>query len=135
MPNSLSGVRSTTGNRLVSGGETIKGYNFVPGQTKKVNYVASQLLCQEVIERQYMYMVNTNTNGKHQITDGKGNCCDCMNGSNVVSKSDFNPVELILNNAKSRPSTRIERQNLHLQEYHFSTEHTKNQDNPSDFMS
>ena len=44
------------------------------------------------------------------------------------------PVELILNYAKSRSPARIERWNLHLQEYHFSTVYTQGQDNPSDFL-
>ena len=45
------------------------------------------------------------------------------------------PVELILNNAKSRPSARIERWNPRLQEYPFTTVHTKGQNNPSDLLS
>ena len=45
------------------------------------------------------------------------------------------PIELILNNAKSRPPARIETWNLRLQEYHFTTVHTKGQTNPSDFLS
>ena len=49
--------------------------------------------------------------------------------------TDCKPVELILNNKKSRPPARIERWNLHLQEYNFSTTHTKGLDNPSDFLS
>ena len=42
---------------------------------------------------------------------------------------------MILNNARSRPPAHIERWNLRLQEYHFTTVHTKGQNNPSDFLS
>ena len=56
-------------------------------------------------------------------------------GGHFTLHTDCKPVELILNNAKSRPPARIERWNLRLQEYHFSTVHTKGQDNPSDFLS
>ena len=56
-------------------------------------------------------------------------------GGHFKLHTDCKPVELILNNAKSRPPARIERWNLRLQEYHFTTVHTKGQDNPSDFLS
>ena len=56
-------------------------------------------------------------------------------GGHFTLHTDCKPVELILNNAKSRPPARIERWNLRLQEYHFSNVHTKGRDNPSDFLS
>ena len=56
-------------------------------------------------------------------------------GGHFTLHTDCKLVELILNNAKSRPPARIERWNLRLQEYHFSTVHTNGQDNPSDFLS
>ena len=56
-------------------------------------------------------------------------------GGHFTLHTDCKPVELILNNAKSRPPARIERWNLRLQEYHFSTVHTKGRDNPSNFLS
>ena len=56
-------------------------------------------------------------------------------GGHFTLYTDCKPVELILNNAKSRPSARIERRNLRLQEYHFTTVHTKGVTNPSDFLS
>ena len=56
-------------------------------------------------------------------------------GGHFTLYTDCKPVELILNNAKSRPPARIERWNLRLQEYHFTTVHTKGPSNPSDFLS
>ena len=56
-------------------------------------------------------------------------------GEHFTLYTDCKPVELILNNPKSRPPARIERWNLRLQEYHFSAVHTKGQNNPSDFLS
>ena len=56
-------------------------------------------------------------------------------GGHFTLLTDCKPVELILNNRKSRPPARIERWHLRLQEYNFSTVHTKGQDNPSDFLS
>ena len=56
-------------------------------------------------------------------------------GGHFTLYTDCKPIELILNNAKSRPPARIERWNLRLQEYHFTTVHTKGQTNPSDFLS
>ena len=55
-------------------------------------------------------------------------------GGHFTLHTDCKPAELTLNNAKSRPPARIERWNLRLQEYHFSTVHTKGQDSPSDFL-
>ena len=49
--------------------------------------------------------------------------------------TDCKPVELILNNPKSKPPAQIQRWNLRLQEYDFSVVHTKGIDNPSDFLS
>ena len=43
-------------------------------------------------------------------------------------------MELILNNPKSKPSARIERWNLRLQDYQFNVVYTKGQYNPSDFF-
>ena len=56
-------------------------------------------------------------------------------GGHFVLHTDCKPMELILNNKKSRPPARIERWNLRLQEYNFTTMHTKGVDNPSDFLS
>jgi hypothetical protein len=56
-------------------------------------------------------------------------------GGHFVLHTDCKPVEMILNNKKSRPPARIERWNLRLQEYSFTTVHTKGVDNPSDFLS
>jgi hypothetical protein len=42
---------------------------------------------------------------------------------------------LILNNPQSRPPARIERWNLHVQDYDFNVRYTKGLDNPSDFLS
>ena len=56
-------------------------------------------------------------------------------GGHFTLLTDCKPVELILNNRKSRPPARIERWHLCLQEYSFSTVHTKGLDNPSDFLS
>ena len=49
--------------------------------------------------------------------------------------TDCKPVELILNNPKSKPPAQIQRWNLRLQEYDSSVVHTKGIDNPSDFLS
>ena len=56
-------------------------------------------------------------------------------GGHFTLLTDCKPVEMILNNPKSKPPARIERWNLRLQEYNFSIVHTKGVDNPSDFMS
>ena len=56
-------------------------------------------------------------------------------GGHFTLYTDCKPVELILNNAKSRLPARIERWNLRLQEYNFTTVHTKGQHNLSDFLS
>lgn len=52
-----------------------------------------------------------------------------MFGGQSTLYTDCKPIELIPNNAKSRPPAHI------LQEYHFTTVHTKGQNNPSDFLS
>ena len=44
-------------------------------------------------------------------------------------------ASLIFNNKRSQPPARIERRNLHLQEYNFTTIYTKGFENPSDFLS
>ena len=44
-------------------------------------------------------------------------------------------MDLVLNNPKSKPSVRIERWNLCLQDYQFNVVYTKGQYNPSDFLS
>ena len=49
--------------------------------------------------------------------------------------TDCKPMELILNNPKSKPSARIEWWNLCLQDYKFIVVYTKGQYNPSDFIS
>ncbi len=56
-------------------------------------------------------------------------------GGHFTLLTDCKRIELILNNAKSKPPARIERWNLRLQEYEFTAVHTKGEDNPSDFLS
>ena len=56
-------------------------------------------------------------------------------GSHFKLLTDCKPVELILNNPKSKPPARIERWNLRLQGYDFEVVHTKGSDNPSDYLS
>ena len=56
-------------------------------------------------------------------------------GAPFTLHTDCKPVELILNNNRSKPPARIERWNLRLQGYDFTTVHTKGIDNPSDFLS
>ena len=56
-------------------------------------------------------------------------------GANFNLYTDCKPVELILGNKKSKPSARIERWNLRVQDYSFKVIYTKGIDNPSDFLS
>ena len=56
-------------------------------------------------------------------------------GGHFTLYTDCKPVELIFNNKRSQPPARIERWNLHLQEYNFTTIYTKGFENPSDFLS
>ncbi len=56
-------------------------------------------------------------------------------GGHFTLKTDCKPVQLILNNPKSRPPARIERWNLRLQDYDFDVSYTQGLDNPSDFLS
>ena len=56
-------------------------------------------------------------------------------GGHFTLLTDCKPIELILNNSKSKPPACIERWNLRLQEYNFTAVHTKGVDNPSDFLS
>ena len=56
-------------------------------------------------------------------------------GAHFTLHTDCKPVEFTFSNEKSKPPARIERWNLRLQEYDFSTMHTKGTDNPSDFLS
>ena len=56
-------------------------------------------------------------------------------GGHFTLLTDCKPLELILNNSKSKPPTRIERWNLRLQEYDFTAVHMKGENNPSDFLS
>ena len=56
-------------------------------------------------------------------------------GANFTLYTDCKPIELILGNRKSKPSARIERWNLHIQDYTFDVVFTKGIDNPSDFLS
>ena len=48
---------------------------------------------------------------------------------------DHKALETILNNNKSRPPAKIERWNLHLQNYNFTTTFRPGKDNPTDYMS
>ena len=56
-------------------------------------------------------------------------------GGHFTLYTDCKPVELIFNKKRSQPPARIERWNLHLQEYNFTTVYTKGVENPSDFLS
>ena len=56
-------------------------------------------------------------------------------GGHFTLYTDCKPVEMIFNNKKSQPPARIERWNLRLQEYNFTTIYTKGFENPSDFLS
>ena len=56
-------------------------------------------------------------------------------GGHFTLLTDCKPIELILNNPRSKPPARIERWNLRLQEYDFTVVHTKGSNNPSDFLS
>ena len=56
-------------------------------------------------------------------------------GGHFTLYTDCKPVKLIFNNKRSQPPARIERWNLHLQEYNFTTVYTKGIENPSDFLS
>jgi len=56
-------------------------------------------------------------------------------GAHFTLCTDCKPVQLIFNNAKSKPPARIERWNLRLQGYDFTVVHTKGTLNPSDFLS
>ena len=56
-------------------------------------------------------------------------------GSSFTLYTDCKPIELILNNPRSKTSARIERWNLRLQDYCFHVVYTKGQQNPSDFLS
>ena len=56
-------------------------------------------------------------------------------GGHFTLYTDCKPVELIFNNKRSRPPARIERWNLRLQEYNFTTVYTRGVENPSDFLS
>ena len=56
-------------------------------------------------------------------------------GGHFTLLTDCKPLELILNNSKSKLPARIERWNLRLQEYDFTAVHMKGEINPSDFLS
>ena len=56
-------------------------------------------------------------------------------GGHFTLYTDCKPVELIFNNNRSQPPARIERWNLRLQEYNFTTVYTRGFENPSDFLS
>ena len=56
-------------------------------------------------------------------------------GANFTLHTDCKPIELILGNRKSKPSARIERWNLRIQDYTFDVVFTKGIDNPLDFLS
>ena len=56
-------------------------------------------------------------------------------GSHFKLLTDCKAVELIFNNPKSKPPARIEYWNLRLQGYDFEVQHTKGNENPSDYLS
>ena len=56
-------------------------------------------------------------------------------GDHFTLYTDCKPVQLIFDNAKSKPPARIERWKLRLQGYNFTAVHTKGTLNPSDFLS
>ena len=56
-------------------------------------------------------------------------------GSHFTLLTDCKPVQLIFDNPKSKPPSRIERWNLRLQGYEFDVIHTRGNSNPSDFLS
>ena len=56
-------------------------------------------------------------------------------GSHFKLLTDCKAIELIFNNPKSKPPARIERWNLRLQGYDFEVQHTKGNENPSDYLS
>ena len=56
-------------------------------------------------------------------------------GGHFTLFTDCRAVQLIFDNAKSKPPARIEQWNLRLQGYDFSVIHTKGIQNPSDFLS
>ena len=56
-------------------------------------------------------------------------------GSEFKLPSDHKPLELIFNNAKLRPSARIERWTLCLQPYDFTVVHIAGKTNPAAYMS
>ena len=56
-------------------------------------------------------------------------------GNHFTLYTDGKPVQLIVDNPKSKPPARIEQWNLHLQGYNFTVVHTKGSQNPSDFLS
>ena len=56
-------------------------------------------------------------------------------GGHFTLYTDCKPAELIFNNKRTQPSAHIERWNLRLQEYNFTTVYTKGVENPSDFLS
>ena len=65
--------------------------------------------------------------------------CERLNiyllGNEFKLLSDHKPLELIFNNAKSRPPARIERWVLRLQPYNFTVVHIAGKTNPADSMS
>ena len=56
-------------------------------------------------------------------------------GSHFKLLTDCKAIELIFNNPKSKPPARIECWNLRLQGYDFEVQHTKGNENPSDYLS
>ena len=58
-----------------------------------------------------------------------------LRGGKFTLYTDCKPIELILGNPESKPSARIERWNLRIQDFDFDTMYTKGHDNPSDFLS
>ena len=56
-------------------------------------------------------------------------------GGHFMLFTDCKPIQLILDNPKSKPPARIERWNLRLQGYDFDVMHTKGVSNPSEFLS
>ncbi|XP_064483033.1 uncharacterized protein K02A2.6-like [Ornithodoros turicata] len=56
-------------------------------------------------------------------------------GTSFVLHTDHKPLVNILTNPSSRPSARIERLCLRIQQYSFTVQHQKGSENPSDYMS
>ena len=58
-----------------------------------------------------------------------------LHGGKFTLITDCKPIEMILNNPASKPPARIERWYLRLQDFDFSVQYVKGNENPSDFLS